>query len=136
MIDTDNLQSESSGGRARKQTMSEKPEDDDSALDWLLPGHRASPADALKRIQLICAEWPDLFNAMFCVQATHQELPREVLAAAIKQFRGDLDAYTREDVVSLLTAIWNGGKSGFDAVLRTRANAPKRGAGGFSWVRE
>lgn len=106
------------------------------ALDWLQPGYRATPADALRRIQELCAAWPDLFAAMFLVLATHQELPRDVLAAAIKQFRADLDAYTREDVVSLLTAIWNGGKSGFDAVLRTRANSPKKISGGFSWVKE
>ena len=53
----------------------------------------------------------------------------------ILKFRPDLEAYTREDVTSLLTAVWNGGKSGFDAVLRTRANSPKR-AGSLSWVKE
>ena len=105
-------------------------------LEWLQPGQRAAPAEALRRIQALCAGRPDLFAAMFLVLGTHQELPRDMLAAAIKQFRSDLDAYTREDVVSLLTAIWNGGKSGFDAVLRTRANSPKKGGGGFSWVKE
>jgi len=105
-------------------------------LAWLLPGHRGAPAQALRRIQALCGAWPDLYAAMFLVLASHQELPRDMLAAAIKQFRGDLDAYTRDDVVSLLTAIWNGGKSGFDAVLRTRANSPKKGAGAFSWVKE
>ena len=110
--------------------------DADDGLAWLLPGHRATPAEALKRIQALCAAWPDLHAAMFAVLATHQGLPRDMLAAAIKQFRPDLDAYTREDVVSLLTALWNGGKSGFDAVLRTRANSPKKTAGGFSWVKE
>jgi hypothetical protein len=109
--------------------------DSADGLDWLLPGHRAAPAEALRRIQALCAGWPDLHAAMFAALATHQELPRDMLAAAIKQFRPDLDAYTREDVVSLLTSIWNGGKSGFDAVLRTRANSPKK-VGGFSWVKE
>lgn len=108
----------------------------DEGLAWLLPGHRAAPADALKRIQALCAAWPDLHAAMLAVLATHQELPRDMLAVAIKQFRPDLAAYTAEDVVSLLTAIWNGGRSGFDAVLRTRANSPKKGAGAFSWVKE
>jgi len=108
---------------------------DDGGLGWLLPGHRPAPAEALRRIQALCAAWPDLHAAMFAVLATHQELPRDMLAAAIKQFRPDLDPYTREDVVGLLTALWNGGKSGFDAVLRTRANAPKK-VGGFSWVKE
>ncbi|MCF8205540.1 MAG: hypothetical protein K9J82_10705 [Methylotenera sp.] len=103
--------------------------------DWLLPAHRVTPADALRRIQALCAAWPDLHAAMFVVLATHQALPREVLAVALKQFRPDLEAYTREDVTSLLTAVWNGGKSGFDAVLRTRANSPKRG-GNLSWVKE
>ena len=116
--------------------MDDAPRDDDlDPLCWLLPGHRAAPAEALKRIQALCAAWPDLHAAMLVVLGTHQELPRDVLAAAIKQCRSDLDAYTRDDVVSLLTAIWNGGKSGFDAVLRTRANSPKKG-GGFSWVKE
>lgn len=117
--------------------MDDVPRDDGvDPLSWLRPGHRAAPAEALRRIQALCAAWPDLHAAMLVVLATHQELPRDVLAAALKQFRSDLDAYTRDDVVSLLTAIWNGGKSGFDAVLRTRANSPKRGAGGLSWVKE
>lgn len=104
-------------------------------LEWLLPGHRAAPADALKRIQALCGAWADLHAAMFIVLATHQNLPRDVLAVALKQYRADLEPYSREDVVSLLTAVWNGGKSGFDAVLRTRANSPKRG-GSLSWVKE
>ncbi len=108
----------------------------DDPLAWLQPGCRATPAEALRRIQGLCAGWPDLYAAMFLVLATHQALPRDMLAAAIKQFRPDLDAFTRDDVVGLLTAIWNGGKSGFDAVLRTRANSPKKGGGGFSWVKE
>ncbi|KQW51522.1 MULTISPECIES: hypothetical protein [unclassified Roseateles] len=110
--------------------------DSSDELTWLQPGQRATPPEALRRIQALCAGRPDLFAAMFLVLATHQELPRDMLAAAIKQFRADLDAYSRDDVVSLLTAIWNGGKSGFDAVLRTRVNSPKKGAGGFSWVKE
>jgi hypothetical protein len=105
-------------------------------LAWLQPRQRVAPAEALRRIQALCSARPDLFAAMFLVLATHQDLPRDMLAAAIKQFRADLDAYTREDVVSLLTAIWNGGRSGFDAVLRTRAGAPKKGAAGLSWLKE
>lgn len=115
---------------------------DDAAQDehadglcWLMPGHRAAPAEALRRIQALCAAWPDLHAALFVVLATHQELPREMLAAAVKQFRTDLDPHSREDVLSLLTAIWNGGKSGFDAVLRTRANSPKKG-NNLSWLKE
>lgn len=110
---------------------------DADELDWLQPGQRLAPAEALRRIQVLCAGRPDLFAAMFLVLATHQDLPRDMLAAAIKQFRTDLDAYTRDDVVSLLTAIWHGGRSGFDAVLRTRAGSPKKGAaGGFAWVKD
>jgi hypothetical protein len=124
--------------RREETAMDDAAQDDvPGALDWLLPGHRAAPAEALPRIQALCAAWPDLFAAMFLVLATHQGLPREMLAAAIKQFRPDLEAYTRDDVIGLLTAIWNGGRSGFDAVLRTRAASPRRsGGGGFSWVRE
>jgi hypothetical protein len=114
----------------------DSPEAAPDTLAWLQPGHRCTPAEALRRIQALCAAWPDLHAAMLVVLATHQELPRDMLAAAIKQFRPDLDPYTREDVVGLLTAIWNGGRSGFDAVLRTRAGAPKRVSGGFSWVKE
>jgi hypothetical protein len=106
-----------------------------ASVAWMLPGQRTAPAEAMQRIQQLCAGQPDLFGAMFMVLAGHQEVPREVLAAAIKQCRPDLDAYTREDVMGLLVAIWNGGKSGFDAVLRTRANAPKK-SGGLSWVKE
>ena len=51
-------------------------------LEWLLPGHRAAPADALKRIQALCGAWADLHAAMFIVLATHQNLPRDVLAVA------------------------------------------------------
>jgi hypothetical protein len=108
----------------------------DDPLAWLLPGARPAPAEALRRIQQLCAAWPDLYAAMFVVLATHQALPRDVLAAAIKQFRPDLEAYSREDVMGLLVAVWNGGKSGFDAVLRTRANAPRKAGAGLSWVKE
>ncbi len=121
MVDTDAASAEEEGS---------------DEMAWLLPGHRATPHDALARIQRLCGGWTDLYAAMFVVLASNQGLPREVLAAAIKQFRTDLEPYTRDDVVSLLTAIWNGGKSGFDAVLRTRANAPKRPSGGLSWVKE
>ena len=108
----------------------------DPSLAWLLPGHRSPPAQALLRIQALCSTRPDLYSAMLCVLATHQEVPREVLAAAIKQCRSDLDAFSRDDVMGLLVAIWNGGKSGFDAVLRTRANTPRKAGGGLSWVKE
>lgn len=109
--------------------------DEPSVLAWLGPAHRASPAEALLRIQLICNLHADLFSALFTVLATHQPVPREVLSAALKQFRPDLDPYSRDDVQSLLAAIWHGGRSGFEAVLRTRASSPRKG-GGLSWVKE
>ncbi len=112
------------------------PDGDAAVPPWLLPGHRPAAPEALRRIQALCAAWPDLYTAMFLVLAVHQELPRDMLAAALKQFRTDLEPCTREDVVGLLTAVWNGGRSGFDAVLRTRAHAPKRAAGALSWVKE
>jgi hypothetical protein len=94
-------------------------------LTWIAPSQRASPADALARIQAICEACPELFSAMLAVYATHQGVPREILAAAVKQFRRDTDSLSRDDVVSLLTALWNGGKQGFEAVLRTRRNPPR-----------
>ena len=44
-------------------------EGSDDPLAWLQPGHRAAPAEALKRIQALCAAWPDLHAAMFVVLA-------------------------------------------------------------------
>lgn len=107
----------------------------DPALAWVLPGYRASPSEAMQRIQALCAAIPDLFTAVLLVQLTHSTVPRDLLAVAIKQCRSDLDALTREDVASLLVAAVNGGKSGFEAVMRTRAGSPKKG-GNLSWVKE
>jgi hypothetical protein len=105
-------------------------------LSWIAPSQRASPADALARIQAICDACPELFSAMLAVYATHQGVPREILAAAVKQFRRDTDSLTREDVVGLLTALWNGGKQGFETVLRTRRNPPRTSSAtaGLPWA--
>jgi hypothetical protein len=100
---------------------------------WISAQHRAAPAEALSRIQTICAGFPDLFGAMLAVLATHQGVPREKLAHAIRQFRPDTQAYTADDVLGLLVAIWNGGRQGFDSVLRTRRGTP-RTAHGFPWA--
>jgi len=89
-------------------------------LAWLAPGQRGGAAESLARIRSICAHVPDLYTAKLAVLATHAELPRKVLATAIKQFRPDTEALSAEDVAGLLTASWNGGRQGFDAVLRTR----------------
>jgi hypothetical protein len=104
-------------------------------LAWLLPGAQAGPAEVLPRVQAICTAVPDLFGAMFLLLATHQGLPRELLAAATKQFRSDLDDLSRDDVSALYTALLNGGRQGFDAVLRSRRKGERKG-GGLSWVKE
>ena len=95
-------------------------------LAWLAPNHRSEPAEALARIRDICELMPELFAAMFAVLATHQGVPREILAAAIKQFRRDTDALTADDVTGLLTSILTGGRHGFDAVLRSRKKGERK----------
>lgn len=105
------------------------------SLEWLGPTYRAAPAEALERIRTICAMHAELFSALFVVSATHQALPVEILAAAVKQFRPDAESLPREDVVSLMVATRNGGRQGFDAVLRTRRGTPRVSAGP-SWVKD
>jgi hypothetical protein len=104
-------------------------------LGWISPLHRAAPAEALARIRSICAQMPDLYAATVTVLATHQGVPREMLAAALKQARRDADALSRDDVVSLLNASWNGGREGFNAVLRTRRGEGNRPRGLPSWIK-
>lgn len=99
-----------------------------AALGWMAPDHRAPPAQALPRLRAICTLCPDLFDAVLLAVATHRGLPRELLAQALKPMRRELDALSIEDVTGLLTAAWNGGRQGFDAVLRTRARGERRGA--------
>ncbi|MFO1227520.1 hypothetical protein [Roseateles sp.] len=106
------------------------------ALDWMLPGARNAPADSMHRIQTLCTAYPDLFTALITVLATHQGVPRELLAVAIKQCRPDLESFSREDVSQLLIAAWNGGKSGMDAVHRARSSQGKRSSASLSWVKE
>jgi hypothetical protein len=103
------------------------------SLAWLAPGYWPAPAEAMARIQAVCKLHAALFSALFTVMATHPALPRELLAAALKTCRRDLDALSRDDVASLMAAIHNGGRQGFDAVLRTRRGAP-RGASAVSWM--
>ena len=103
---------------------------------WVLPGQQGSPADVLPRIRAVCEQVPDLFDAMFLLLATHQGLPREILATATKQCRSDLAALGRDDIVGLYTSILTGGRQGFDAVLRAKRK-DKRGGGGLgAWVKE
>ncbi len=87
---------------------------------WAVPGQHGSPAAALARIQWLCAGTPDLFAAVLGVLGTHQAVNRELLAAALKQCRPELADLSRDDVAGLLTALLNGGRPGFDAVLRSR----------------
>lgn len=95
-------------------------------MSWMAPTHRAVPSVALERIKSICQHIPDIFGAMQAVVATHASVPREVQAAALKKFRPDLDQFESKEVVSMLTSIANGGRSGYDSVIRNR----KKGGGG------
>lgn len=102
---------------------------------WILPGRHGTPAEALARIEVICAGMPDLFAALLAVLGTHQSVAFGILAAAIKQFRPDVADLSNDDVASLLTAIRNGGIQGFEAVLRSRRKAERK-AGGYKWGAE
>lgn len=95
---------------------------------WALPGHSPSPAEAIPRIAALCRAWPDAYMALFCVLATHQGLPREVLAAAVLRFRPDLADLSRDDLVGLMASIVNAGRQGFDAVLRSRRKSDRKAA--------
>ena len=104
-------------------------------LDWLAPDRPPRPAEALERIRLLCElAGSDLHRAMLLVLATHQAVPREILASALKQFRRDLDALTREDVTGLLNALWTGGQQGFQSVLRTRKGGERKPAN-LGWLK-
>ena len=112
-------------------------EQPDADLSWLSPSHRAKPALALSRIAAICQQVPDLYAALATVQATHQGLPRELLARAIKQHRSDTDPYSHADVAGMLTALWNAGRDGFEAVQRTRkTNQRVASAAALPWGKD
>lgn len=102
---------------------------------WMLPSQRPSPAAAVPRIAALCQAWADPFMALFCVAATHQNLPREMVASAALQFRPDLQDLTRDDVAALLVASVTGGRQGFDAVLRARRKTDRKAAAAL-WVRD
>jgi hypothetical protein len=53
---------------------------------------------------------------------------------AVKQFRRDLDDLSPADITALLTSIWNGGKQGFEATLRSRRKGDRKAAA-MSWVK-
>jgi hypothetical protein len=110
---------------------------DAGELDWVAPTHRATPTEALPRIEAMCRLIPELYGAMSAVQSTHLGLPREIIALAIKQYRRDTDALTQQDVVGLLTSLWTGGREGFDAVLRSRKSGGRRvAAAALPWAQE
>lgn len=106
-----------------------------SDVDWVLPGNHGTPTDALARISVLCQGIPDLFIALWTVMATHQGLPRELLAMAVLQQRLDVQDLGKDGLVALMTAIVNGGRQGFDAVLRSRRKSERRN-NPLPWARE
>jgi hypothetical protein len=115
--------------------MNQKPEDFATGLQWLTPDHRGAPAETLERIRFLCAMHAELFHAVWIVMATHQGLPREILAAAIRKYRSDAESLSQEDIVGLMQASMNGARQAFDAVRRTRRNAP-RTVSALPWASE
>ena len=107
---------------------------DSAELAWVTPGVHGTPAQALSRIRALCQQLPDLHSVLLAVLATHQGLAREILGVAVKQFRRDLDDLSPADVASLLTSLWNGGKQGFEATLRSRRKSERKGAA-LPWVK-
>lgn len=106
-----------------------------SDADWVLPGNHGTPADALARIGVLCQGLPDLFTTLWTVMATHQGLPKELLAMAVLQQRSDAHDLGKDGLVALMTAIVNGGREGFEAVLRSERKSERRGVA-LPWVRE
>jgi hypothetical protein len=104
------------------------------AAAWVLPGPHGDPASCLQRIRYICQRNPDLYAAVATVVATHQGVPRDRLAEALRMNRAELQAHAVEDLVNLLKAAWNGGRDGFEAVLRTRKNSERK-TGALPFIR-
>lgn len=104
---------------------------------WVLPGRHGSPTEVLARMRVICEQVPDLGDAMLLLLATHQGLPREILATATKQCRADLGELSLQDVQSLYISLATGGRQGFDAVLRSRKKGPRTAGAAFgAWVKD
>lgn len=101
---------------------------------WIAPEGAVTPRDALPRIRAICTLFPDLFSAVFAVLATHQGVPRQALAAAIKTFRSDTAALSEADVAGLVAGLWNSGREGFESILRTRKGGRSK-AGAPAWAK-
>jgi hypothetical protein len=115
--------------------MSETDTAEAEAWRWIAPGEHGTPPVALARMRAICDRMPDLHSAMLALLGTHQGLPREILAAALLQYRGDARTWKAEDLVALLTSIWTGGKEGFDAVARARRKGERKATLG-GWVKD
>lgn len=97
-------------------------------VHWMAPGRPCPPKEALSRIKALCSYWPDLYEAGQAVLATHPTVARDLLAKAMRQCRADAEAYSPEDLTSMLIGGWNGGRQGFEAVMRTRKNADRKAA--------
>lgn len=92
-------------------------------MAWMSPSYRPTPGEALPRIQALCRMHDDLFPALLAVVATHTGMRREILADVLRQIRPELQGFSRDDVAGMLVALHNGGRQGFEAVLRTRRQA-------------
>jgi hypothetical protein len=95
-------------------------------VSWISPASRSTPAQSLRRIRTLCELFPDLFDALFVIAATHSTVSREMLAMAIKQFRSDTESLSQDDLVGLLVSVMNGGNQAFEAVLRTRKGSGRK----------
>ena len=72
---------------------------------------------------------------MLAVLATHQAVSRDILALAILQFRADTSDLNKEAVVGLLTSVVQGGRPGFEAVLRAKRKGERKAAA-LPWVKD
>jgi hypothetical protein len=86
------------------------------------------PRAILQHIETLCGTHAALFDAMLAVVVMYPEVPRPLMASAIKQFRRDTDTLTQEDVMGLQTSLINGARQAFEAVLRTRRGGERKAA--------
>lgn len=105
-------------------------------IAWLDFSVQPAPSQAMTRIRQLCEMQPDLHRACLLVLATHQSVPRPILAAALQGMRPELRAMSVESVNGLLTALWTGGQQGFEAVLRTRKSPQIRVSAGLPWLNQ
>jgi hypothetical protein len=99
---------------------------------WPRPAPR--PAEALDRIRQLCElAGDDLHRAMLLVLATHQAVPREILASALKQFRRDPTPDPRGRDRPAQRPV-DRGQQGFQSVLRTRKGGERKPAN-LGWLK-